>query len=68
MVMSHAMMHRMTRLDEIGLTPIIRLTCANVKSVGRGSVERIVGGKTAPIKAGSTCFSLAFAARLRRWF
>ena len=46
----HAMMHRMTRLDEIGLTPIIRLTCANVKSVGRGSVERIVGGKTALLR------------------
>ena len=64
----HGMMQHIARLDETILTPIIRLTCANVKSVGRGSVERIVGGKTAPIKAGSTCFSLAFTARLRRWF
>ena len=62
------MMHHMARLDETGLTPIIRLTCANVKPVGRGSVARIVGGKTARIKVGSTCFSLTFAARLRRWF
>ena len=56
----------MARLDETVLTPIIRLTCANVKPVGRGSVERIVGRKTARIKVGSTCFSLTFAARLRR--
>ena len=62
------MTHRITRRGEIGLTPINRLTCANVKSVKRGSVERIVGGKTAPIEVGSTCFSLAFAARLRRWY
>ena len=48
--------------------PINRLTCANVKSAGRGSVERIVSGKTAPIEVGSTCFSMAFVATLRRWF
>jgi hypothetical protein len=62
------MTHRMTGLGEIGLTPIIRLTCANVNCVGRGSVERIVGGKTALIKVGSTCFSIAFVDSLRRWF
>ena len=62
------MMHSMARLDETGLTPIIRLTCANVKHVGRGSAARIVVGETARIKLGSTCFSLTFAARLRRRF
>ena len=66
--MSHAMMHRMNQVDETGLKPIIPLTCANVKFVGRGSVERIVGGKAAPIEVGSACFSMAFAARLRRCF
>ena len=52
----------------IGLILTIRLTYVNANNVGRGSVGKIVGGKSAPIKAGSTCFSPAFAARLRRWF
>ena len=60
-------MHHTARLDETGLKPIIRLTCVSVKPVGLGSVERIVGGKAAPIEAGSTCFSMVFAARFRRW-
>ena len=54
------------RGDRSDLT--IRLNYANANNVGRGSVGKIVGGKTALIKAGSTCFSPAFAARLRRWF
>ena len=31
--MSHAIMQRMTRLDQIGRAPIIPFTCANVKFV-----------------------------------
>ena len=57
-----------TRPAMIGPTLTILLTCANANNARRGSVEKIVGGKTVHIKAGWTCFSPTFAARLRRGF